>query len=116
MTNELFNNSFSKSIYGFTTKSNYNKHVLQAVTNTATIGHRKNKGWLHFRRDSLLPLIDERKTLIYDYRTLGIGKGDLVKLQLKVAQPAVDDAISLAKTAWSVHQAEKIQSMRFNSK
>ena len=105
MTNELFKNSLSKSIASFTTNSNYNKHILEAVTNTATIGHRKNKGWLHFRRDSLLPLIEGRKTLIYDYRTLGIGKGDLVKLQLKVAQPAVDDAISLAKADWSAHQA-----------
>ena len=116
MTNELFNNSLSKSIAGFTTNSKYNKHILDAVTNTATIGHRKNKGWLHFRRDSLLPLIEERKTIISDYLTLGIGKVDLVKLQLKVAQPAVDDDISLEKSAWSVHQAEKIQSMRFNPK
>ena len=63
-------------------------------------------------------MIKERDALLSDYRTLGIGKGDSseAKLQLKVAQVAVDDSIALEKAAWSAHQAEKIYSMRFNYK
>ena len=75
MTNELFNNSLSKSIYGITTYSNYNKRILESGTNTATISNQKNKGWFHFRRNSILPLIKERDALLFDYQTLGIGKG-----------------------------------------
>ena len=74
LTNELFNNSLSKSIYDVTTYSNYNKHT-QAGTNTAKISNQKNKGWFHFSRDSLLTLIEERDALLSDYRTLCIGKG-----------------------------------------
>ena len=109
MTHDLFKNSLSKSIAGGTTYSNYNKHILEAGTNTAIIGNQKNKGWSHFIRDSLLPLIEERNKLLYDYQTLGIGKGDSseAKLRLNVAQLAVDDAIALEKAAWSAHQAEK---------
>ena len=57
LTNELFNNSLSKSIDGGTTYSDYNKHILESGTNTATISNQKNKGWFHFIRDSLLTLI-----------------------------------------------------------
>ena len=74
MTNELFNNSLSKSIDGGTTYSNYNKHILESGTNTATIINQKNKGWFHFIRNSLLRLIKEKDALLSDYRTLGIGK------------------------------------------
>ena len=35
---------------------------------------------------------------------------------VRVSQLAVDDAIALAKSVWSAHQAEKIHSMRFNPK
>ena len=47
--------------------------------------------------------------LLSDYQTLGIGKGcsSEANLRLKVAQLAVDDAIALAKSVWSDHQAEK---------
>ena len=58
LTNELFNNSLSKSIYDGTTYSKYNKHILEAGTNTATIRNQKNKGWFHFSRGPLLPIID----------------------------------------------------------
>ena len=76
LTNNLFNNSLSKSIYGRTTYSNYNNHILEAGTNTTTISNQKNKVWFHFSRDSLPPLIEERDDLISDYQTIGIGKGD----------------------------------------
>ena len=97
MTNEPFKKSLSKSIDGGTKYSNYNKHILEAGNNTATINNKKNKGWFHFSWDYLLLLIKERDSLISDYRTLGIGKRDSseAKLQLKVAQLAVDDAIAL---------------------
>ena len=75
MTNELFNNSLSKSIYGINTYSNYNKRILESGTNITTISNQKNKGWFHFRRNSILPLIKERDALLFDYQTLGIGKG-----------------------------------------
>ena len=118
LTNELFNNSSSKYIAGETTYSKYTKHILEAGTNTVKISNHKNKGWFHFSRDSLLPLIEERDTLIYDYQNLGIGKGDSseAKLQLSVSQLAVDDAIALAKAAWSAHQPGKIHFMRFKPK
>ena len=67
--------SLSKSIDGGTKYSNYNKHILEAGTNTATISNHKNKGWFHFIRDSLIPLIEERDAILSDYQTLGIGKG-----------------------------------------
>ena len=70
LTNELFNNRLSKSIAGGTTYSKYNKHTLEAGTNTKKINNKKNKGWLHFRRDSLLTLIKERDALLYDYLNL----------------------------------------------
>ena len=76
LTNELFSNSLSKSIDGGTTYSDYNKHILESGTNTATIINQKNKGWFHFSQDSLLPLIEERDALLSDYRTLGVGKVD----------------------------------------
>ena len=58
LNNELFNNSLSKSIDEITTYSEYNKHILEAGTNTATISNQKNKGWFRFSCDSLLPLIE----------------------------------------------------------
>ena len=93
-------------------------HMLEAGNNTATISNQKNKGWFHFSRNCLLPLIEERDTLISDSLTLRIGKGDSsdAKLRLKVAELSVDDAIALEKAAWSAYQAEKIHSMRFNTK
>ena len=56
--------------------------------------------------------------MLSNYRAIGIGKGDSseAKLRLKVAQLEVDDAIALAKSAWSNHQAGKIHSMHFNPK
>ena len=62
--------------------------------------------------------MEEIDALLSDCQTLGIGKGDSSKMKigLKAAQLAVDDAIALEKSAWSVHQAEKIHSMRFNPK
>ena len=57
LTNKLFNNSLSKSIDGSTTYSKYNKHILEAGTNNAKINNQNKKGWFHFSRDSLLPLI-----------------------------------------------------------
>ena len=118
LTNEIFNNSLSKSIDEGTKYSNYNKHSLEAGRNTTTISNQKNNGWFHFSRDSLLPLIEERDAMLSDYRTLGIGKVYSLeaKQRLKFAQLAVDDAIVLAKSAWSAYQAEKIHSMRFNPK
>ena len=74
LTNEIFKNRLSKSIAGGTTYSNYNKHILEAGTNTPRISNQENKGWFHFIRDSLLPLIKERDALLSDYQTVGIGK------------------------------------------
>ena len=48
MTNDLFNNSISMSIAGRSIYSNYNKHILEAGTNTVTINNQKKKGWFHF--------------------------------------------------------------------
>ena len=109
LTNEIFNNSLSKSIAGSTTYSKYNNHIIKSGINTTTFNNQKNKGWFHFRRESLFPLIKERYELLSDYRTLGIGKGDSseAKLRLRVLQLAVHNAISLAKSAWSDHQSEK---------
>ena len=76
LTNELFKNSLSKYIIGDTTYSDYNKHILEIGTNTATISNQKNKGWFHFSRDSLLPFIEERDALLSHFQTLSIGKGD----------------------------------------
>ena len=74
LTNEIFYNSLSKSIAGGTTHSNYNKRILEAGTNTVTINNNKNKVLFHFSRNSLFILIEERGALLFDYRTLGIGK------------------------------------------
>ena len=63
-------------IAGITTYSNHNKKILESGINTAKINNNKNKGWFHFSRDSLLPLIEARDALLPDLRTLGIGKGD----------------------------------------
>ena len=48
LNNELFKNSLSKSIADYTTYSNYNKHILEAGTNTATINNQRNKVWFRF--------------------------------------------------------------------
>ena len=107
LTNEIFNNSISKSIDRGTAYFDYNKHILEACTNIATISNQTDKGCFHFSRDYFLPLIKERETVISDYRTLGIGKGDSseTKIRLKIAQVAVDDSIALSKAAWSAHRA-----------
>ena len=68
MTNELFNNILSKSIDGCTTYSDHNKRILEAGTNNTKISNQNNKGWFHFSRNSLLPLIKERNALISDYQ------------------------------------------------
>ena len=96
LTNKLFNNILSKSIDGNNKESTYNKHILEAGTNTAKISNQKNKGWFHFSRDYILPFIKGRNALISDYQTLGIGKGDYseTKKRLKMAQIAVDDTIA----------------------
>ena len=118
LTNKLFDNSLSKYIYGSTTYSNYNKHILEAGTNTKTISSQKNKGWFHFSCDSILTLTEERDALLSDYQNLGIGKGDYyeTKTRLNISQIAVDDNIAIEKAVWSAHQAETIHSMRFNPK
>ena len=41
LTNDLFNNSLSKYIDGGTTCSEYNKHVLEDGTSSATISNQK---------------------------------------------------------------------------
>ena len=98
-TNKLFNNSLYKSIDVRTTYSNYNKHILEVGTNTTTINNQNKKGWFHFSRDSLLPLIEERDALLYDNQTLGIGEVDSseTKTRLKIAQISVDCSIALAR-------------------
>ena len=118
LTNNIFNNSLYKSIYGSTTYSNYNKNTPEAGTNTVTINKHKNKGLFHLIRNYLLTLIKERDAMLSDYQTLGIGKEKYseTKTRLKIAQSAVGDTISLAKVAWYAHQAEKIHPMRFNPK
>ena len=72
--NELFDNILSKSVYGSTIYSDFNKAILQAGAATATTNKQKNKGWFHFSRDFLLPLIKTRDALLSDYWILGIGK------------------------------------------
>ena len=67
MTNEIFNNSPSKSIAGSTTYYNYSNHILESGMNTATIKNQKKKVWFHLSRNSLLPMIKERDVLISDY-------------------------------------------------
>ena len=96
-----------------TTYSNYNKHISEASTNTETIRNHKNKGWFHFIRNYLLTLIKSMDALLSDYRTLVIGNRDSpdAKLRPSVSQLVLYDAITLAKAAWSSHQAEKIHFM-----
>ena len=67
---------------GITKYSNYNKHALESATNTSTIKKHKRKVWLHFSRDSPLPFIKAIDALLYDYQTLGIGKGDSSEAKL----------------------------------
>ena len=43
LTNEISENSLSKSISGGTTYSNYNNHILEAGTNNATTKNQKTK-------------------------------------------------------------------------
>ena len=99
LINEIFNNSISMSISGSTAYSNYNKHILESGTHTATINIQKSKWWFHLIRDSLLPLIKARYSLLSDYQNLGIVKGDSSesKLRLSVFQLSVYNVIALAK-------------------
>ena len=60
INNFIFYNSLYMSISGSTTYSNYNKHILEVGTNTTTVNNQKNKGWLQFSRDYLLPLIENK--------------------------------------------------------
>ena len=73
ITNELFINIILLSIPGSSTYSNYNKHILEAGTNTATINNQNKKLWFHFSRNSFPQLIKESDALLSDYQTLGIG-------------------------------------------
>ena len=75
MTNELFDNILFMYVDFITTYSNFNKYILQVDATTATTNNQKNKGWLHFRHDFLLTLIETREALFSDYWNLGIGKG-----------------------------------------
>ena len=117
LTNELFNNSLSKYIADGTTYSNYNKHILEAGTNTATISNQKNKVWLHFSRNSLLPLIKERDALLCNYWTLGLE----IKIIRGKATTKGFATISgwfccTCKSSVVCSPSRKIHSMRFNTK
>ena len=95
------------SIDGSTTYSKFNNYILKSVADAATTNNQKNNVWFHFSRKSLLTLIDKRDSLIYDYGILGIVKGESSrgKLYLSAYQLSVYDAIALAKSSWSDHQA-----------
>ena len=75
-TTTEFNHIISMFIAGSTTYSNYNNHNLEAGTNIAIFNNQRNKLCFHFSRNSLLPLIESRDSLLSDYQTLGIGKRD----------------------------------------
>ena len=55
------------SIDGITTYYNYSKYILQAGATIEKINNKKNKGWFHFSRAFLLPLIEVIDTLLSDY-------------------------------------------------
>ena len=74
-TNELFDNILFMYVDFITTYSNFNKYILQVDTTAATTNNNKNKGWFHFSREFLPPLINTRDALFSDYWNLGIGKG-----------------------------------------
>ena len=78
----------------------------------------KNKGWLHHRRDILLPSIETRDGTLTQYCTIGIGNGStsFTRQRIHKQQQEINYAIAFAKDNWSSYKAERINFIRFNTK
>ena len=93
----------------------FNADIIKAELETATRKKTENRGWFHHSEQTLLSTIPHRDYLLHHLRTCD-HDDTLLKIQLRLAQDAVTNNISLAKAAWSLHQGKKIHEMRFNPK
>ena len=110
--NILFNNHSAKSPY-----TDFNSAILIAAKDTATKQRTKNQGWFHHSNSILLPAIHHRNRLLHHLRSQDPSEDTTaIRSQLKDAQAVVTDYVSLAKSAWSQHQAEMVHTMRFSPK
>ena len=105
-TNFEFNLRLSENITKEHTYTNFNDSILQAAK-VATTTKTTNQVWFHHSKDQLLPAIELRDHLLTMLRNINEEDTRKVRLQLSQAQTSVTDLISLAKSSWSAHQAEK---------
>jgi len=95
-----------KDIYNFEPTdgeeyTSFNEIMLQSAQGTATKPKSEDKGWFHFSKDQLLPVITRRDELLHFLRTAPHHAATGIKQALSTAQEIVSDTISLAKATWS---------------
>ena len=111
----LNNLRLSENITKEHTYTNFNDSILQAAK-VATTTNPTNQGWFHHSKDHLFPVIELCEHPLTILRNMNEEDTRKVRLQLRQSQTSVTDLISLAKSSWSAHQAEKIHNMSFNPK
>ena len=95
----------------------FNSAILPSAQDTATKERTNNQGWCHHHEQILLPAIQQQDQLVHQLQSKDPSEDiTAIKDELKAAQNVVSDYISLAKAAWSTHQATIIHNMCFTPK
>ena len=105
-------------IYCSTIYSNYNKPILHSNAETTKIKNMKNKGWFHFIRNFLFPLIEAIHALLSDYWTLQYWHRSLFigKAMTKFFATGTVWYHRTWKSSMVWPSSRKIHSMHFNHK
>ena len=95
----------------------FNSAIQLAAQATATKERTKNQGWFHHSELTLITAIQHIDQLLQHLRSKDPSEDNTaIKVELRSAQNIVSDHVSLAKAAWSTHQATIIHNMRFTPK
>ena len=77
---------------------------------------KSNKGWFHNSKSTLTPGLAARNVIIHSIRAGQHLPSQETLLNLKTLQQEVDKIIEISKARWSIHLAETIHNMSFNTK
>ena len=92
----------------------FNSAILLDAQDMATKERTKNQGGFHHSELILLPEIQHRDHLLHHLLSKDPSEDTTaIKDKLRAAQNVVSDYVSLAKAAWSTHQATIIHNMCF---
>ena len=95
----------------------FNSAIVLAAQDTATKEITNNQGCFHHTELTLLLAIQHRDQLLHHLRSKDPSEDTTaIKVELRAAQNVVCDHVSLAKSAWSTHQATITHNMSFTPK